>query len=227
MTARSLKLKLVVLALLTVASVPAAAVTSDEQDLVDKARLTLNDVKKDKEFGTTLQLLKRAKAVLIVPSLFKGGFFVGGEGGTGVLLGRRTDGSWSDPAFYTLASASFGLQIGAETSELMLIVLSDKAKKAFMSDEFKIGVEAGLAVVTLGAAAEAATTSNLNADIVAWASSTGAYAGLTLNGSVIKPRDAYNEAYYGKPESPANILTRASVSKPQAEALRKTLAALG
>ena len=109
----------------------------------------------------------------------------------------------------------------------MLIVLSDKAKKAFMADEFKIGVEAGLAVVTLGAAAEAATTSNLNADIVAWASSTGAYAGLTLNGSVIKPRDAYNEAYYGKPESPANILTRASVSKPQAEALRKTLAALG
>lgn len=227
MLAKTLKLKIILLALVTMIAAPARAASSDEQELVDKARLTLDDVKRDKEFGTTTQLLKRAKAVFIVPSLFKGGFFVGGEGGTGVLLARRADGGWSDPAFYTLASASFGLQIGAETSELVLIVLTDKAKQAFMADEFKVGIEAGLAVVTLGAAAEAATTSNLGADIVVWASSTGAYAGLTLNGSVIKPRDSYNEAYYGKAESPADIVIRGAVRKPAAEPLRKTLAALG
>jgi len=193
-----------VVALLLFMTGPVQA-ASDQQNLIDQARITLDDVKRDKEFGNAQELLKRAKAVLIVPALFKGGFFVGGEGGTGVLMTRQGKGGWSNPAFYTLASASFGLQIGAQQSELVLIALTDKAKKAFMEDEFKIGAEAGLAVVTLGASAEAATTSNFDADIVVWSSSSGAYAGLTLNGSVIKPRDSYNEAFYGRPVTPAQI----------------------
>lgn len=211
---------------LVLLAAPLAHAATDEQNLVDRARITLDDVKRDKEFGNTRELLKRAQAVLIVPSLLKGGFFVGGEGGTGVLLTRRPDDSWSYPAFYTMASASFGLQIGAQESELVLIALTDKAKRAFMQDEFKIGGEAGLAVVTLGASAEAATTANLNADIVVWASSTGAYAGLTLNGSVIKPRDTYNTDYYGKPSSPQMITTDA-VSNRAADPLRATLRSLG
>ena len=94
------------IAALAIFVAPMAMAASDAQNLVDKARITLDDVKKDKEFGNTQQLLRRAKAVLIVPSLFKGGFFVGGEGGSGVLLTREPDGAWSYPAFYTLASAS-------------------------------------------------------------------------------------------------------------------------
>jgi len=211
---------------LTMVAAPAARAASDEQNLVDRARITLDDVKRDKEFGNAGQLLKRAKAVMIVPSLFKGGFFVGGEGGTGVLLTRQPGGEWSYPAFYTLASASFGLQIGAEESELVLIALSDKAKQAFMRDEFKLGADAGLAVVTLGANAEAATTANLNADIVVWASSSGAYGGLTLNGSIIKPRDTYNEEYYGRAASPAVITAGTGVANRAADPLRGTLKAL-
>jgi lipid-binding SYLF domain-containing protein len=210
---------------LTLLAAPMARAASDEQNLVDRARITLDDVKRDKEFGNTQQLLKRAKAVMIVPSLFKGGFFVGGEGGTGVLMSRHPNGGWSYPAFYTLASASFGLQIGAEESELVLIALSEKAKRAFMQDEFKIGADAGLAIVTLGASAEAATTANLNADIVVWASSSGAYAGLSLNGSIIKPRDSYNADYYGKPASPLTITTD-GVSNHAADSLRGTLRSL-
>jgi lipid-binding SYLF domain-containing protein len=225
--AKALHLRFIAFALLAMLAAPAAQAASDQQDLVDQARITLDDVKKDKSFGNTQTLLKRAKAVLIVPSLFKGGFFVGGEGGSGVYLVRQANGNWSYPAFYTLASASFGLQIGAETSELMLIILTDKANQAFMSNEFKLGVGANLAIVTLGAGAEAATTSNMNADIVVWASSTGAYAGLTLNGSVIKPRTEYNAAYYGKAELPADIVLHNQVKNPQADALRKTLASLG
>ena len=161
-----------------------------------------------------------------MPSLFKGGFVFGAEGGTGVLLSREPNGSWSYPAFYTMASASFGLQIGAEQSELVLIALTDKAKQAFMADEFKIGAEAGLAVVTLGSSAEAATTANLNADIVVWASSSGGYAGLTLNGSIIKPRDTYNEEYYGRPTSPAAITEGGRVANHAADSLRTTLQTL-
>lgn len=211
------------LIVLTLFSGSAARAASDEQNLVDQARITLDDVRKDKEFGNTKELLHRAKAVLIVPSLFKGGFFVGGEGGTGVLLVKQSGGGWSYPAFYTLASASFGLQIGAQQSELVLIALTDKAKNAFLKDEFKLGAEAGLAVVTLGAEAEAATTSNLNADIVAWSSSSGAYAGLTLNGSVIKPRDSYNESYYGRKPSLAYNVVAGAASNAGANGLRTTL----
>jgi lipid-binding SYLF domain-containing protein len=214
------------IAALTLFAAPMAMAASDAQNLVDKARITLDDVKKDKEFGNTQQLLKRAKAVMIVPSLFKGGFFVGGEGGSGVLLTREPDGAWSYPAFYTLASASFGLQIGAQESELVLIALSNKAKEAFMRDEFKLGAEAGLAVVTLGASAEASTTANLNADIVVWASSSGAYGGLTLNGSVIKPRDSYNEEFYGKAASPLTITSGHAVTNRAADPLRITLRTL-
>ena len=214
------------IAALAIFAAPMALAASDAQNLVDKARITLDDVKKDKEFGNTQQLLRRAKAVLIVPSLFKGGFFVGGEGGSGVLLTREPDGAWSYPAFYTLASASFGLQIGAQESELVLIALSNKAKEAFMRDEFKLGAEAGLAVVTLGASAEASTTANLNADIVVWASSSGAYGGLTLNGSIIKPRDSYNEEFYGKAASPLTITSGHAVTNRAADPLRITLRTL-
>lgn len=214
------------IAALAIFAAPMALAASDAQNLVDKARITLDDVKRDKEFGNTQQLLKRAKAVMIVPSLFKGGFFVGGEGGSGVLLTREPDGAWSYPAFYTLASASFGLQIGAQESELVLIALSNKAKEAFMRDEFKLGAEAGLAVVTLGASAEASTTANLNADIVVWASSSGAYGGLTLNGSVIKPRDSYNEEFYGKAASPLTITSGHAVTNRAADPLRITLRTL-
>lgn len=215
-----------ILMILTTLAVPAARAASDQQDLVDRARIVLDNVRKDKEFGTTSQLLQGAKAVLIVPSLLKGGFFVGGEGGNGVLLTRQANDVWSDPAFYTLASASFGLQIGGEESELVLIVLTDKARQALMSDEFKVGAEAGVSVITLGSAAEAATTGNIGADIVVWASSSGAYAGLTLNGSVIKPRESYNQAYYGRPVTPDDIVAKGTVSNPQADPLRRLLAEL-
>lgn len=188
-----------------------ANAASDEQNLIDRARITVDDLHRDKEFGNAHDLMRRAKGIMIVPSLVKGGFFFGGEGGDAVLLTRTGQGGWSQPAFYTLASASFGLQIGLQQSELVLIVLSDRAMNAFMQDEFKVGAQAGLAIVTLGSMAEADTTSHLNADIVVWASSTGAYAGLTLNGSLIKPRDTYNAGYYGHAENPVDILVKRDV----------------
>lgn len=221
-------LKLTAAACLTLLSIGAtgARAASDEQNLVDRARITVDDMRRDKEFGNARDLMHRARGIMIVPQLVKGGFFLGGEGGDALLLARGRDGSWSDPAFYTLASASFGLQIGLQESELVLFLLSDRALNAFMSDEFKIGAQAGLAIVTLGSMAEADTTSHFNADIVIWASSTGAYAGLTLNGSLVKPRDSYNAAYYGHAELPADIVLRRTVPhQPGADALRAALAA--
>ncbi len=88
---------------------------------MDHAVGTLQDLRRDKEFGNARELLRTARAVLIAPRIFKAGFFVGGEGGTALLMVRGAHG-WSDPAFYTVASASFGLQIGAQESEMILFI---------------------------------------------------------------------------------------------------------
>ena len=210
---------------LTMLATPAAQAASDAANLVERARITVDDLKKDPAFGNARDLMRRAKGVLIVPELIKGGFFLGGEGGNGVLLTRNNSG-WSYPAFYTLASASFGLQIGLQQSEMILFVMTDKALNALMTDEFKIGATAGIAVVTLGSTVEAATTSAVGADIIVWASATGAYAGLTLNGSVIRPRNEWNAEYYGHNPRSADIVARRNVKNASADQLRGSLASI-
>jgi lipid-binding SYLF domain-containing protein len=160
-----------------------------------------------------------------VPQLVKGGFFFGGEGGTGVLLGKDASGAWSYPAFYTVAAASFGLQIGIETAEVVFLVMSDRALAAWMDDEVKLGAKAGLTVLVVGSNAEAAATTHANVDVIAWARTRGAYGGLTLEGSLIKPRESYNEAYYGRRISPRDVL-KGVVSNPGADPLRTALAGM-
>ena len=204
-------------------SAPARA-ASEQQNLVDEARITLDHLRNDQEFGNAKQLLHKARAVLIVPNLVKAGFFLGGEGGDGVMLARSAGGTWTDPAFYTMASASFGLQIGIQQAEVVMLVMSDRALKALEQDQFKFGAQASLAVVTLGSSAQAATSTALDsADIIVWASASGAYAGLTLEGSLVKPRDSYNEAYYGRPIAVREILNNNGGHNPGADNLRHTL----
>ncbi len=205
---------------------PRAWAATDQQQVVDRARLTAEDMMKDKEFGTAPDLIRRARAVIIIPRIFKAGFFVGGAGGEGVLL-VRSAGGWSNPAFYTIASASFGLQIGAQESEMVLFIMSQKALNAVLRNQFKIGAEAGLAVVTLGSSAEAATAGNLNADIIAWASSSGAYAGITLDGSLLRPDRGDDRAYYGHDLTTAAIVYRHAGANPGAAELRRTLQMAG
>jgi lipid-binding SYLF domain-containing protein len=205
---------------------PSAYAASDQQDAVNHALGTLQDLRHDKAFGNATSLMKRARAVMIAPRIFKAGFFVGGEGGTGLLMARGPQG-WSDPAFYLIGSASFGLQIGAKESELVLFIMNDKALQAFMRDRFKIGANAGVTVATLGSSAEAATTANLNADVIAWASSSGAYAGISLEGTVFQPRDSYNRDYYGRAVKPMDIVIRRDVHNNAAGPLVSELAALG
>jgi lipid-binding SYLF domain-containing protein len=196
---------------------------SDQQNLVDEARITLDHLKTDKEFGNAPEALRKARAVLIVPNLVKAGFFLGGEGGDGVMLAHNR-GGWSDPAFYTLGSASFGLQIGIQAAEVVMLVMNDKALTALEQTEFKFGAQAGLAVVTLGSSAQAASSTALNtADIIVWASASGAYAGVTLEGSIVKPRDSYNEAYYGRPLSPQQVLGGTVTRAAGADSLRRAL----
>jgi lipid-binding SYLF domain-containing protein len=201
---------------------PMAHAASDQQNLIDRARITISDVYKDKAFGNAPKLIKKARAILIVPRLYKGGFFVGGEGGDGVLLAQTPHG-WSQPAFYGIGSASFGLQIGLEQSEMVMFIMTQRALEAVMKNQFKIGANAGLTVVTLGSDVGAATTSALGADIVVWASSSGAYAGVTVNGSIIKPSPDWDRDYYGRRLTTYDILFRGDAVNPGTAALRQAI----
>jgi SH3 domain-containing YSC84-like protein 1 len=185
-----------------------AAPTSDQIELVRRADVVLEEARHDPEFGDSRRLFETARGVMVVPQLIKGGFWVGGEGGNGVLMARHGN-HWSNPAFYTLASASFGLQIGLEVAEVVLFVMSGRALNAWMRDEVKLGGQAGLTVLVVGSNASAAATTHANVDVIAWAKAKGAYAGITLEGSLIKPRNEWNAAYYGRPVTPVQVLNMA------------------
>jgi len=194
---------LIVAAGLAAGSAPARA--ADQMAVLGHAVTTVDHMRSDPTFGPSREILHRAKAILIVPELVKGGFIFGAEGGNGVMLariGRR----WSSPAFYTIGSASFGLQIGLEEARFVMFIMSDRALHAVEQSKFTFGGEAGLTVITLGANAQGATSTNLTGDIIVWASSKGAYGGLTLQGSVLAPKNDWNAQFYGRPVSvPATL----------------------
>lgn len=182
---------------------------ADTASVLAHANATVTDLKVDSVFGGARDTIRNARAILIVPRLVKGGFIFGAEGGDGVLLARTRHG-WSDPAFYSLGSGSFGLQIGLEQAQLVMFIMSDRALRGIEEGKFKLGAGAGLTVVTLGAAAEGATPANLAGDIVVWSKAQGAYGGLTLNGSVVAPEEGTNAEFYGHRTSVSEILHTSS-----------------
>jgi len=197
----------------------AASDALQSKQLVEKAQLTLQNFMCDENMTAFRDLIKKAHAVLIVPSLLKGAFIVGASGGSGVLLVRDTEkGSWSDPAFYTLGGASFGLQIGGQSSEVILLAMTDRGERSFLGNSFKLGADAGIAAGPVGMGASAATA-NLSADILSFSRSKGLYGGISLDGAVVAVRNSLNRAYYGKEVSPAEILVSRAVTNPKAATL--------
>ena len=179
------------------AASPARA--GDTSELLADAGRTVNNLRHDPAFATARAMLRDAKAIYIVPKLVKGGFIFGAEGGDGVLLRRRGK-SWSAPKFYTMGSASFGLQVGLEQAQLVFIINSDRALSGIEKGNVKLGAGAGLTVVNLSSGAEGATTVH-GGDMVVWASGSGAYAGLTFNGTVIRPDKHLNAQPASGPEA--------------------------
>jgi len=201
-----------------------AAQASDETRLVEKATRVAEHMKSDPAFGAAQDMMRNAKAVFIVPSLVKGGFIFGAEGGNGVLLKRTGRNSWSGPAFYAMGSASFGLQIGLQKAEIVMLIMSDRALRGIQHDNFKIGAGAGITAITLSSGAEGAT-SGRGGDIVVWTSGTGAYGGLTFNGTGLKPLHDWNHDYYGRGVSVGDILS-GSARNPDARSLQGELSSI-
>ena len=206
-------------------SVPRAG---EEQALVDRATLTVNEV-----FGegndrlNAARLLRRARAALVCPRIFRAGFIFGGEGGDCVLVGRDAAGSWSSPAFYSIGSGSFGLQVGVQDLQLVMLIMNDRALTAVLDNQLKLGADASVAVATFGGSVEASTTAAVGADILAFARARGLYAGLTLEGSLLAARSEWNRAYYRQDVSPRQIVVAMQAHNPGADPLRAALMRYG
>jgi lipid-binding SYLF domain-containing protein len=163
--------------------------------------------------------------VLIIPQLLKAGFIIGGEGGNGVLLVRH-DGRWSAPAFYSFGAGSIGLQIGAQASEVMLLLMTDRAVDAVLRNRLTLGGDASVAAGPTGRGIEASTTTTFQADVYAYSRNRGLFAGASLEGAVLTPLDNTNGAYYGARVSARDIVWHRTVDNAGANALRVALDAL-
>lgn len=215
----------VVLGVASFAGIKHAAALSDEEELVDRARVTVTSLKDFNDIGAIRPYVKGARAVVIIAAFVKAGFIVGGAHGEGVMIGRNLKtGAWRYPAFVALSEGSIGLQIGAEASEIIMICLTEKGVNALLEDGVKIGAEAGIAVLTIGAGREAATTTAVGADVVTFARSKGLFGGLSIEGAVLTQRQASNTTYHGKSFSTRQLVTTDVKGNRGADALRQALA---
>ena len=203
-----------IVALVVVLLPLAARAQTEPQTLVDRATLAVQEMLAGDNGAQARNMMQRARGVLICPQVFKAGFFLGGEGGDCVLVGRSggvpqastspqlvvplAGGTWSGPAFYGMGGGSFGFQFGVQDSEVIFIVLTDKGLQALLNSQFKFGADASVAFATIGGGVNGDTTAALRADIVAFAQSRGLFAGVSLEGTLISQRNDWNQSYYGQ-----------------------------
>lgn len=192
-----------------------AVAPSEPDRLVADAQATLNNFLRDPDQTWIQDNLSRAKAVMIAPQIVRAGFIFGGSGGRAVLVAR--DGrTWAGPAFYNLATASVGFQAGLDVSEAIIVVMTDKGMNSLLSNSFKLGGDASIAVGPVGASARSTVT----ADLITFTRAKGIYGGLNLDGTVVSTNIPWNDAYFGRSNLlPPDILVRRTVTSPKGAGL--------
>ena len=174
-------------------------------DRLDHAGKVLHEIMAAPDKGIPEEVLEHAKCVAVVPHLLKGGFVFGAENGRGVAT-CRTENGWSAPSFFTITGGSWGLQIGVEGVDLVLIIQNDSGMQRLIGSKFELGADASAAAGPVGRHASADTDWKLNTEILTYSRARGAFAGLTLNGAAIRRDDDSTEAIYGHDISTKRIL---------------------
>jgi SH3 domain-containing YSC84-like protein 1 len=181
-------------------------------DRLVQAGAVLREIMAAPDKGIPEEVLEHAKCVAVVPHLLKGGFVFGAENGRGVAT-CRTENGWSAPAFFTLTGGSWGLQIGVEGVDLVLIIQGDKGMDHLVESKFEIGGDASAAAGPVGRHASADTDWKLDTEVLTYSRAKGIFAGLTLTGAAIRRDDDSTEAIYGK-EIPTRRILRGEVAPP-------------
>jgi lipid-binding SYLF domain-containing protein len=207
---------LVALFSMGVAAVASAETREEVQNRLDNAALVLHQIMAAPDRGIPEEVLEHAKCIAVVPHMIKGGFVFGGENGKGVATCRTANG-WSAPAFFAITGGSWGLQIGVEGVDLVMIFQGDKGMQRLENAKFQLGADASAAAGPVGRHATADTDWKLNTEILTYSRAKGAFAGLTLTGADVRRDDSSMEAFYGHEASSRRVL-RGEVEMPASAA---------
>jgi lipid-binding SYLF domain-containing protein len=183
-----------------------AETREDAQNRLDNAALVLHQIMATPDKGIPEQVLEHAKCIAIVPNMIKGGLVFGAENGRGVATCRTAHG-WGAPAFFAITGGSWGLQIGVEGVDVVMVFQGNKGMQRLEDSNFKVGADASAAAGPVGRNASASSTWNLNTQILTYSRAKGAFAGLTLSGANVRQDDDSMRAYYGH-----NVTTRSALS---------------
>lgn len=193
----------------------------DPQDIVDRARATVEQMATDPDFEALRDVLRDARGVVIFPRVARGAFLLGGSGGLGVFLAWDAErGDYSPVAFYSLGSISFGMQFGGDAAEVVMVARTQDAVDSMFGSAIRLGGDASVAAGPVGAGRGTTPT----ADFLSFSRARGAYLGMSFSGSRLNVRDDFNEAYYGEALRPVHIVETRRVDHPGARALREALA---
>jgi lipid-binding SYLF domain-containing protein len=212
-------MKKVFVAAFFAASFSCLAVSEDMAKIdarIDAAHAVLHELMNTPDRGLPLDIAARATCVLVVPSFKKGAFVVGGEYGQGVATCRTHGGGWSAPAFVQLEGASFGFQVGGQSTDLVLIGMNHRALEDLLKEKVKLGGDAAVSAGPVGRNAQAATTELANAEFLTYSRSRGLFAGVDLNGDVVHQNHADTETVYGHAIPFERILSGAVPTPPAA-----------
>src|SRR5215208_2519674 len=169
--------------------------TKDAARHASEAAETFTEIMNVRDKAIPQELLDTAEAIAVFPGVIKAAFLVGGRGGQGVIS-RRVKGGWTAPAFFNLGGGSFGPQIGAQKTDYVLLIMNEDGLNGLLKDKFELGGEAGIAAGPVGREAAASTNPRLDAGILSYSRSKGAFIGAALKGAVITPDNDLNEAVY-------------------------------
>ena len=188
---------------------------ADEVKRLNRATEVFTEIMRTPDKGIPEELLDKAECVAIVPGLKKGGLGIGGRYGKGVVMCRRSGGQWSAPSFMTVEGGSFGLQIGFTQIDLVMLVMNRNGMERLVGDKFTLGADASVAAGPVGRHTSAETNVRMDAEILAYSRAKGLFAGLTINGAVVKQDKDDNRDFYGKPTDARDILFTGKVAMPQ------------
>jgi len=190
-----------------------------EDDRLKESYTVLKEILGMPDKGIPLDLLNKAECVVVYPSVMKAAFIVGASYGRGVITCRTGEdfrGPWSAPAMFALEGGSFGLQIGGEATDFVLLVMNERGAASVMSSKVKLGADASAAAGPVGRTTSAETDIVMKAEILSWSRARGIFGGISLDGSTMRSDDGANKALYGKDLSAKEIVREGKVQTPDA-----------
>jgi lipid-binding SYLF domain-containing protein len=177
----------------------AASSKQDLQDRIDSAKTVLDQIMDAKDSTIPKNILEQATCVGVVPGMIKGAFVFGAQYGQGIVT-CRTGHGWSAPVFIRMAGGSWGLQIGGQSTDLILIAVNNRGFQDLLKNKFKIGADASAAAGPVGRAGQAATDWKMNAELLSYSRNKGLFAGISLDGTSVSQNKIDTETYYGSPQ---------------------------